>query len=360
MSKAFNLPLNSVSFGQVSTLLLRELFLKQKDIYLFPINGGLDFSSQSELDENIKNWVLEKSNSFLETYKRDIPIFKLWHLNGSLESYGTNQYLFSFYELDSPTVAEINIVQNNKKVFFSSQETCDLFKEFGCKNIKYIPLAFDKYNFYKKDKTYLPDRITFNLTGKLEKRKHHLKIIKSWLKRYGNNPKYFLNCAIYNPFIKNDIQEDMLRTVIDKQYFNINFLSFMEQNSTYNDYLNSGNIIIGMSGGEGWGLPEFHSVGLGKHSIILNCNGYKGWASEKNSTLVEPTSKIEAYDNLFFKKGQKFNQGNIYDFEEDAFISACELAENKFISSPINKEGLLLQEQFSSEKFARNIFDSID
>ena len=49
----------------------------------------------------------------------------------------------------------------------------------------------------------------------------------------------------------------------------------MPTNTAYNDYLNSGDIIIGMSGGEGWGLPEFHSVALGKYGIILNAHAYK-------------------------------------------------------------------------------------
>lgn len=359
MPKAFNLPLNSVSFGQVSTLLLRELFKKEEDIYLFPINGALDLTSQNNVSKDFADWILAKSNSFLETYNRDIPIFKLWHLNGSIESFSKKQYLFSFYELDSPTSVEINSVLNNEKVFFSSQETCKIFKNLGCDNVHYIPLAFDKYNFFNTNKTYLKDRITFNLTGKLEKRKHHLKVIKAWLKKYGNDPKYFLNCSIYNPFMKNDLQEALLKTVIDKQYFNIGFLNFMEQNLTYNDYLNSGDIILGMSGGEGWGLPEFHSVALGKHAVILNCNGYRGWANKDNAILVEPTSKIEAYDDIFFKRNQKYNQGNIYDFEEEAFIAGCELAEKNFMNNPVNKSGLNLQKDFSSEIFAENIIKNI-
>jgi hypothetical protein len=60
----------------------------------------------------------------------------------------------------------------------------------------------------------------------------------------------------------------------------------MQSNETYNDYLNSGDIIIAMSGGEGWGLPEFHSLALGKHGVILNAHVYKDWANEENSCLV--------------------------------------------------------------------------
>ena len=105
-----------------------------------------------------------------------------------------------------------------------------------------------------------------------------------------------------------------------------------------------------MSGGEGWGLPEFQSVGLGKHSVILNAHSYKGWANEKNSVLIEPSGKIPAYDNMFFKKGQPFNQGNINTFNEDEFIAACEEAIKRVESSPLNTSGLKIQENFTSSK----------
>ena len=63
-----------------------------------------------------------------------------------------------------------------------------------------------------------------------------------------------------------------------------------------------------MSGAEGWGLPEFQSTAIGKHSVILNATGYKQWANEENSTLVEPSGKQPIYDNTFFKEGSQFNR----------------------------------------------------
>jgi hypothetical protein len=126
----------------------------------------------------------------------------------------------------------------------------------------------------------------------------------------------------------------------------------MQKNSLYNDFLNSGNIIIGMSGGEGWGLPEFQSVALGKHAVILNATAYKEWATDSNAVLVEPNGKTEAYDGVFFKKGGAFNQGNIYTFDEDAFIDGCEKAVERYRENPINTAGIALQNDFSYAKTA--------
>jgi glycosyltransferase involved in cell wall biosynthesis len=361
MSFTLNVPVNSVSFGQVSTLLLRELYKKNKDFTLLPIGNALDLSCQED-DSNFFSYVRNKSSDFLARVKRENPCFKLWHLNGSLESCSNKRYLLSFYELDAPTKEEVNIVKNYDKVLFTSKYTVDIFRNAGCTNIEYLPLAFDKYNFSKLDKTYFNDgRIIFNLVGKLEKRKHHKKVIQAWLKKYGNQKGYHLQCAIYNGFLKEEDNKALFNSILEgKNYFNISFLGQMPKNVMYNDFLNSGNIIIGMSGGEGWGLPEFQSVALGKHAVILNAHAYKDWANESNSVLIEPNGKIEAYDNMFFHKGQPFNQGNIYDFDTDDFIQGCEKAIERYRLNKVNNKGLELQSSFNSELFADRVLQIIE
>lgn len=356
-----NLPINNVSFGQISSLILRSLFLRKKDIRLLPISN-IDLSSQSDLSQEFIDWVQKSVNDSLPHLSRKDKIFKLWHINGSFESFTEKQVLLSFYELDAPTKVEVNTVKNNYKVLFSSEETVNLYRNLGCNNVDYLPLAFDKYNFSVVNKTYFSDdRIVFNLVGKLEKRKHHLKIIQLWANKFGNNRKYSLQCAIFNPFMKPEDQTGLISHALNgKQYFNINFLPFMNQNKIYNDFLNSGNIIIGMSGGEGWGLPEFHSVAMGKHGVIMNAHGYKSWADKKNSVLVESSSKTECYDGVFFHKGTPYNQGNIYDFEPDSFISACEEAIKRTEAKKVNEDGLLLQDKFNVDNLIDRIYNYLE
>ena len=124
----------------------------------------------------------------------------------------------------------------------------------------------------------------------------------------------------------------------------------MGKNSLYNDFLNSGDIIIGASGCEGFGLPEFNSIALGKHSVILNAHAYKEYATPENSCLFEPSSKIPVYDNMFFHQGTAFNQGNIFDWNEDYFINACERAIQRTRLNRVNTEGLKLQTKFTVKK----------
>ena len=70
---------------------------------------------------------------------------------------------------------------------------------------------------------------------------------------------------------------------------------------------------------------------------------------------VKPNGKMPVTDQIFFKQGEMWNQGQGFSWEEDAFIHACEQAITRVEKDPINHEGLKLQEQFSKEKFVDNI-----
>jgi len=358
MDFAVNVPLNSVSFGQVSLTWLREIFKLGHEPCIFPVGNQVDLSTQ-EIDKDFQEWIQKGIDKALTTHSRKTPIIKLWHLNGSFESLSEKQVLFSFYELDSPTPAELNIAKNHTTVF-SSEYSCEVFNAMGC-DTKYIPLGYDTHNFKRTEKSYFNDgRIVFNIVGKVEKRKRHEKAIKAWAKKFGNNKKYYLQCAIYNPFFSEQDNSALVSRILEGQkYFNVNFLGFMAKNSIYNDFLNSCDIMLGVSGGEGWGLPEFHTVGLGKHAVILNAHSYKGWANESNSVMLNPSEKIDCYDGVFFKPNQPFNQGRIFDFDEDEFIARCEEAIERHESNPVNEEGLKIQDNFKVEDTVKSILELV-
>lgn len=358
MNISLHLPINNVSFGQVSIGILRYIKEKGLSPNIFPI-GQIDPSFQ-DIDQEFAQWLQTNINKSVRTHKKSDPIFKLWHLTGSLESFSNDQYLFTFYELDSPTPEELNIIKNQKLVFVSNKYTKNIFELHDCQNIVNVPLYFDKYNFKQTKRNYsVGDRVTFNVVGKFEKRKNHEKIIKLWIKKYGNNPKFFLNCAIYNPFISPEDNNKIISYLTEgKKYFNVQFLGMMPKNSLYNDYLNSADVVIGC-GTEGWALPEFHSVALGKHALILNAAGYKEWANEENAVIINPNGKTAVYDNMFFKEGQPFNQGNIFTFSDEDFYNGLDKVINRVLTNRVNENGLLLQKKFTVENTVENIFNNI-
>ena len=181
-----------------------------------------------------------------------------------------------------------------------------------------------------------------------------------WAKKYGNNYNYQLSCCISNSFMKPEVLNQFINQALEgKQYGNINFLPFLKTNSEVNEFLNAIDIDLGgLSGAEGWNLPSFNATALGKWSIVLNATSHKDWANNNNSILLEPSGKIPCYDGQFFHQGQPFNQGSIYDFNEDEAISKMEEAENKCKQE--NTEGLKLQQEFSYGKTVDKILEYLN
>jgi hypothetical protein len=343
-------PINPLSFGNVSFNLLREIFNKNIDCAIFPI-GNVDVSSFGPQSKEFKSWLEDGIKNRYKKVKRDWHTLQMWHLNGSENRISENQTLYTFYELDEPTENEINLCNLQNKTVFSSSYAKDKFEGSG-----FSPLGFDT-DFHKTNKTYLQGKTHFGLMGKFEKRKHTKKIIQSWIKKYGNNFDYQLTCCISNPFFKKEQMQSLINEALQGQrYGNINFLPFLPHNAQVNDFLNSIDIDLGgMSGAEGWNLPAFNASCLGKWSIVLNSTSHKDWATKDNCILIDPDGKEPVYDNIFFHKGSEFNQGNIYTFDEEEFISAMETAEQK--CRTVNNEGEKLKDKFTYENTLNNILE---
>lgn len=350
------LPINATSFGNISVGILRELHTRGLQPNIFCI-GQVDLQTQV-VSEDFTKWLQHCINKAARVYKRSLPTFRLWHLNGSHARLSDKTVLLTFYETDNPTETELNIIRNTDKVLFTSKYTKNIFEDYGADNVSSLPLAFDHHNFTKTNKPYLNDRLVFNIVGKFEHRKRHAKLVQLIAKHFGNNKEYHFQFAIYNPFFKpEDNKNIILQLLGGNNFWNMQFLGFMGTNQLYNDYLNSANAVIGVSGGENWGLPEFHSVGLGKHALILNANGYKEWATEENSVLINPAGKIPAYDGAFFHQGQPFNQGNFFEFDEEEFLAGFHRLVKRIRDNPVNEKGLELQTQFTWSKVVDNILD---
>ena len=354
-----NAPINALSFGNVSVNILRELHKKDIDLVFFPIGDKAELEAYDKIDLSFVKYLQSATNSRYEKINKDIPTLKLWHIFGSETRYSKNQSLFTFHEVSEVTSIEKNLLNLQDRIFVSSNYTKNIFELNGVENITYVPLGFDP-DFHITDKIYLEDKIHFGLLGKFESRKNTARIIKAWLKLFGNNSKYQLSCAITNPFLdKAKFQNELLKTLEGKQYNNLNFVPYMQTNSEVNDFLNSIDIDLGgLSGAEGWNLPSFNATALGKWSVVMNATAHKDWATNDNSILIEPSSLKDCYDDVFFKKGQAFNQGQFFNISDEEMENAI-LKSVSYAKKP-NPEGLKLQKEFTYEKTVETILCAIN
>jgi len=354
-----NAPINALSFGNVSVNILRELHKKDIDLVFFPIGDKAELEAYDKIDLSFVKYLQSATNSRYEKINKDIPTLKLWHIFGSETRYSKNQSLFTFHEVSEVTSIEKNLLNLQDRIFVSSNYTKNIFELNGVENVTYVPLGFDP-DFHITDKIYLEDKIHFGLLGKFESRKNTARIIKTWLKLFGNNSKYQLSCAITNPFLdKAKFQNELLKTLEGKQYNNLNFVPYMQTNSEVNDFLNSIDIDLGgLSGAEGWNLPSFNATALGKWSVVINATAHKDWATNDNSILIEPSSLKDCYDDVFFKKGQAFNQGQFFNISDEEMENAI-LKSVSYAKKP-NPEGVKLQKEFTYEKTVETILCAIN
>jgi glycosyltransferase involved in cell wall biosynthesis len=353
-----NAPISSLSFGNVSVNIVRELFKKNIDLTFFPIGDKAEMEAYDKIEPDFVKYLQEATNNRYSKISKDIPSLKLWHIFGSETRYSKNQSLFTFHEVSEVTNIEKNLLKLQDNIFVSSNYTKNIFNLNGLDNVTHVPLGFDN-DFQITNKTYLQDKIHFGILGKFENRKNTARIIKSWLKLFGNKPEYQLSCAITNPFLdKARFQNELLKVLEGKQYNNLNFVPYMQTNSEVNDYLNSIDIDLGgLSGAEGWNLPSFNATALGKWSVVINATAHKDWATKDNSILIEPSSLKDCYDDVFFKKGQSFNQGQFFDISDQEMDDAI-LKSLSYAKTP-NPEGLKLQKQFTYEKTVETILCAI-
>lgn len=361
MNLIADIPINNLSFGNVGVNILRELYNKKINVGLFPRGDQKDLSAFDKLPEEFKVWLDQSIQSSMQLIDKDTPTLTLWHLRGAERRITSKQFLLTFYELETPTFVEKKVAQMQDHVFLTSPSSVKCFQSLGCDNVSQVNIGFDPDLQTHTGEKMVQNKVHFVLMGKFEKRKHTKEIIQAWAKKYGNNNDYMLSCCVNNPFLKQEQMSALLSQVLDgKTYSNINLLPHLKTNTEVNHLLNSADIdLTGLSGAEGWNLPAFNATALGKWSIVYNHTGHQSWATKDNSILLEPPINTdEIYDNMFFHKGQNYNQGFKYSFNEDQVIQAMETAADKCKST--NTEGLKLQEDFSYSKTVDQILSKLN
>ncbi len=359
--------LNSLSLGQVSYNILRELYRRKIQCVIHP-KGPPDLAAY-RIDAQFGAWIERAVNTRVTKLDRKVPTLALWHIRDSQFKPSDKQFLFSFHETDSPTESEINIVNQQDHTIFSSNWTVDNFRTFGAPNVSFVPLGVDEdFQPLKPGQRLIsPEKTHWTLTGKHEGRKNTDLIIRTWMKRYGGRRDHELTLCIHNPFYRKQVNPQGVVEGFDMNDVyaslfggpdwqkakpaNVNVLPYLKTNAEVAQLVQATDIdLSGFSSSEGWGLPAFNATALGKWSIVTNCSAHKDWATAANSILVEPTGMRPVYDGVFFPQGDAFSQGNVYAFTEAQLDEAMTSAEK--VAKTTNTEGLKMRDTFN---YARTV-----
>lgn len=352
-----NLPINSLSLGNCSFNILRELYRRKVQCALF-LKGNLDLSAY-KVDPQFGAWIERSVNTRFTKVDRKVPTFTCWHINDSQFRLSDKQVLLTFHETDSPTEHEVNIVNQQDYTLFSSSWSVDNFSTYGAKNVGFVPLGLDEDFVPATQRLVAKDVTHWLLMGKAEMRKNTQLIIQQWIKRYGGNAKHQLTLCITNPFFQPQQMDGFYAGCFGgPKPFNVNPLPYLKTNAEVCLTINACDIdLSGFSSAEGWGLPSFTATALGKWSIVSNCTAHKDWATDANAILVEPAGMRPVYDGVFFGQGQPFSQGNHYTFTPEQLVAAMEVAEG--LAQKPNVEGAKLRETHTWAKTVETILNKI-
>lgn len=345
---SLEIPINSLSFGQMGWGVCYELYKRGLDVNLFP-HGEVDLRSFKE-DSNFTFWLRQNIELAAARYSSDDPVISLWHINGSQRGVRAGlATLWTAHESSKPTPTELNILDKYSRVLFTSNYSSDIFKASGART-EWCPNFFDEIHLIPEKKTSGP--ITFGLVGKMEKRKNTRDILVCWANKFAGKKDYRLTCCIYNHFLDPQAQmQEIARWFGGRIPWNINILPFQQRNFDFNKVLNSIDIdLSGLSGAEGWGLPCFNAICMEKVAVVLNAHAHKDYATESNSILVEPAGTCNIADGVFFHDGAPFNQGNMFTFSQEAAHESFEKALDKLEKGVSVDEARKVREKFSVKR----------
>ena len=340
-------PYNSLSMGTVSVSLTRELFKRGELPCIFPIYGQPpDLSAQvhdQEFNQKLDACVL----SAPQRHSRKNPALMQWHINGALDSYSEKgNHLLTYLETDTLTPTETNVLRQQAKVYVTSRFTASMMAQYGIQ-AEYVPLGFDSHNFKQLGtRPKIDGVVQFFLPGKLEARKNHMQVLSAWAKRFGNDKAYRLNCAVHNPFLPPERMNAMINQALGgKPYWNIFFHPWQNDNGSYNSLIQSSEIVISMSGGEGRDLPCYHATALGAWPVAMKAHAYLDYLTDENAVLVSPNGKRPAADGVHFAPSGPYNQGNFFTVSDEEFIKGCEKAVENVKTKGLNTAGMELQKK---------------
>ncbi len=322
-------PLAPTSLGQMSMGVLAELYEREIFPNIFPI-GPIDLSCFNA-PQGFAEWLKSCLDKSILKFNRRDPSIKIWHINDSHKRISDKSRLWLAHETNQLTGFEQNILKQHDSILVTSHYAKEVFKNGGIE-AEICPNYFDARSILPvkihKDESYTQ----WGLIGKFEKRKHTGLITKLWCQKFGGDKNHRLVLSVFNIFLMRDVpvehHQEHMRRIVESNIgaalpWNVELVPFQNIEEMSQTYQNIDIDLSGISGAEGFGLPAFNNLCLGKKSIVLDAHAHKDFATAENAVLVEPNGMIDIFDEVFFGRNG-FNQGEMFTFSESDVLAAMD------------------------------------
>lgn len=289
-------PLNTTSYGYVSSNMMQELHKLGYKIYHTPI-------SQNSPDSTI----LPKLNSIINNrvFNENSVSLKIWHQNDLSTITDRGRVLgFPIFELETFDEIEKISLEYPDKLLVCSKWA----KQVVVNNTKRDPNSIDVVPLGIDDEIFkaspMPNKTTtvFANFGKFEIRKGHDVLPEIFNAAFTVDDDVALIMMPHNFFLNQFETDQWVRSFKNTKLGDkIHFVNRVENQTMVYNIMEQVHCGIFPARAEGWNLEALELLATGRHLIITNCTGHTEFCNKNNSRLIEMTSGYErAYDAKFF------------------------------------------------------------
>jgi len=344
-------PINTTSYGYVSTYFMRELYRLGYDLRHIPISYN---SPDKNLIESVKN-VLDN-----DKFHYDAACLRIWHQYDLTSFTGSGAKIgFPIFELESFNSRETHSLGYPDFLFTPSKWSQNVLRNAGFDS-HIIPLGYDDSIFIPSE---LPDnkRTIFGNFGKWELRKGHDVLWQAFNAAFEEDDNVILAMMPTNQFLtKEQVSFWESRYLNSKLGNKIQILPRFETQDMVYNIMQQIHCAVFPSRAEGWNLEALESLACGRHLIITDCTAHSDFCNDKNSYLIKMTTGYEkAYDGKFFFGDSFWRSFGDYEFNQLVEHMRTVHKLNMSGSLKINSRGVETAKEFTWKNSAQKLHQTL-
>ncbi len=295
-----NCPINTVSYGYVSSFFIKYLKLLGYDLRHIPIGqNSPDENLMSHINDVISRW----------DFHFDAPCLKIWHQDNLNSFTGSGEKIgFPIFELEDFKDQEKHNLKYPDRLFVCSEWAKQTVKNNGIDTPTHVvPLGYD-HEIFKPCPLRNSDNetVVFANFGKFEIRKGHDILIEAFNQAFDKKDDVALIMMPHNYFLTPQEWNDWINKYKKSKLGDkVQIINRLKNQKMVYSIMKQCHCGVFPAKAEGWNLEALEMLAIGKHIIITNCTGHTEFCNDDNSMLIEMDSGYEkAVDNKFF-----FGQG---------------------------------------------------